>query len=109
MVTADEFCRTRNISKVDLLKIDVEGFEMGVLEGAVELMKQRPKLALELHVDLLPKAGSSSQEVWQFLADRGMLDDREIRMLSRPNWNNVGVVSCFRELPENGVVNLFMG
>jgi FkbM family methyltransferase len=35
-----------------LLKIDVEGFEVEVLRGAIQILKQRPKLAIEIHTDL---------------------------------------------------------
>lgn len=41
------------------LKIDVEGFEMHVLQGAKTILSKRPKLALELHTELLPRYGAS--------------------------------------------------
>ena len=109
MVTADQFCIDRRITRIDLLKIDVEGFEMGVLQGACELLKQGPKLALELHVDLLLQAGSSAREVWQFLSDQNMFSNRKVTMLSRPNWDEIKPVNSFADLPQNGVVNIFVG
>ena len=108
MVTADQFCSDQGIDHIDLLKIDVEGFEMGVLEGASEVLKRRPKLALELHVDLLPQAGSSSIAVWELLDAAKMFENRRITMLARPNWNDVQAVAAFDEVPKNGVVNLFV-
>jgi FkbM family methyltransferase len=37
--TIDRYCRLHAISKVDLLKIDTEGYEIQVLKGAEQMMK----------------------------------------------------------------------
>ncbi|MTI30650.1 FkbM family methyltransferase [Xanthovirga aplysinae] len=37
--TVDSFCLENGISEIDLLKIDVEGFEIEVLKGCAELLK----------------------------------------------------------------------
>jgi FkbM family methyltransferase len=36
--TLDDYCATHNVQRIDLLKIDVEGFERHVLEGARSLL-----------------------------------------------------------------------
>jgi len=38
--TLDNYCANNQIAKIDLLKIDTEGFELNVLKGAKEMMKQ---------------------------------------------------------------------
>jgi FkbM family methyltransferase len=50
-------------SRVDLIKIDTEGNEVGVLRGAIRTLKNNPdvKLLIELNPDCL-RAGSSSVE-----------------------------------------------
>lgn len=45
------------------VKVDVEGFEYQVLQGAQSILSQRPKLAVELHTDKLSKYGASVEEV----------------------------------------------
>jgi len=50
-----------------LVKIDVEGFEASVLRGASEIMRRRPKIAIEIHVDWLARYGSSVKEVLDLL------------------------------------------
>jgi FkbM family methyltransferase len=39
MKTIDSFCKEKNIHKIDFLKLDVEGNELKVLEGAKEIIK----------------------------------------------------------------------
>jgi FkbM family methyltransferase len=52
---------------VDLVKIDVEGYEGEVLAGAMALLsKERPTLFLELHPWLL-SAGHTVQSIWETL------------------------------------------
>jgi FkbM family methyltransferase len=48
-VTLDSLVRNLNLSSVDLIKIDVEGFELDVLQGAIELLnsKQPPLVVFE--------------------------------------------------------------
>ena len=61
--TLDAFVAENGIDRVDLIKIDVEGAELSVLEGATEtLSSMQPKVALEfnsfgftLHQGILPQ------------------------------------------------------
>lgn len=47
-VTVDDFCIENDINRVDLMKIDVEGYEMDVLRGALKtIQKDRPIILLE--------------------------------------------------------------
>lgn len=48
MITVDDYCETHNI-KPTFLKIDVEGFELEVLKGAINTLKSKPKVILEVH------------------------------------------------------------
>lgn len=42
---------------IDVLKLDVEGCELDILEASAALIDRIPRLAIELHVDLLPRGG----------------------------------------------------
>ncbi len=49
-VTLDEYVQKNGISKVDFLKIDVEGAEASVLEGATNVLnRDHPTLLIEMH------------------------------------------------------------
>lgn len=49
------------------VKIDVEGFEASVLRGSSEIMRRRPKIAIEVHVEWVMRYGSSVREVLDLL------------------------------------------
>ncbi|MEC5126228.1 FkbM family methyltransferase [Verrucomicrobiales bacterium BCK34] len=49
----DRFCAAHVIGKVDFIKIDVEGHEIAVLEGAEEILtRDRPKIFIEINESL---------------------------------------------------------
>jgi FkbM family methyltransferase len=57
VTTIDAYCRSHNI-RPSLIKIDVEGFEFNVLNGARDTLKQfRPSVLIELHPMFWPSLG----------------------------------------------------
>ena len=42
---------------VAALKLDIEGTELAVVESSAELIRRIPRLAIEVHTDLLPQGG----------------------------------------------------
>ncbi len=76
--TMDSVCKELNITYVDLIKIDVEGYEYKVLKGAENLLKNsKPKLLIELH------GKPTGEEVVKYLEDLNYLitdlEDKEIK------------------------------
>jgi len=45
------------------IKVDVEGFEYQVLQGAERLLSKRPRLAIEIHGNKLSKYGASQEDI----------------------------------------------
>lgn len=39
--TLDDYCAVQGVSRIDLLKLDVEGHELAVLNGAIEMFERR--------------------------------------------------------------------
>jgi FkbM family methyltransferase len=65
--TVDAQCRCQD-GPPDLLKIDVEGFEWEVLNGATEVLsKHKPTICLELHLDFLENRGIDPAVVCELL------------------------------------------
>jgi FkbM family methyltransferase len=71
--TLDNYCRSHGIAHVDLLKIDVEGHEMDVLNGAAELFRKNA-----IRFVTFEFGGCSIdtrtfvQDFWYFFSDHGM-------------------------------------
>lgn len=68
LTTIDQFMKSNQIEKVDLIKLDIEGFEMKALKGGQETLKNyRPKLFIEVDNQLLVEQGSSAKELFNYL------------------------------------------
>lgn len=58
--SVDEVVRTANLPRVDLIKMDVDGFECDVLSGAIEVMaRDKPKFVMEISPYVLAERGGS--------------------------------------------------
>lgn len=57
-ITIDGFCKEHKITRLDLIKIDTEGYESDVLKGAAGAMAQyRPQVIFELGLYTMPERG----------------------------------------------------
>jgi hypothetical protein len=69
-ITLDTFVYSEMISHIDFIKIDVEGAEMKVLQGAKKVLQQlNPVVLIELLDSRLKPAGSSVGAVYSFFKD----------------------------------------
>jgi FkbM family methyltransferase len=77
--TVDRVVAEENLQRVDLLKGDIEGWELQMLKGAVATLERfQPALFLEVDDHHLRRAGDSVAELWHFLEHfgyRGFLFD----------------------------------
>lgn len=71
--SVDDYCAAHGIGRVDLLKVDTQGFDLEVLAGATEMFKQgRVKLVLvELTFCDLYQGAPAVDEIMRFLRERG--------------------------------------
>lgn len=64
----DNYVKESDILNIDLIKIDVEGFEFNVLKGAIRTIeKMRPTLFIELNNDNLKQQNTNAKELISFL------------------------------------------
>jgi FkbM family methyltransferase len=70
ITTLDDFVAERGLRRVDLIKIDVEGFEHHALRGGRKLLEQqRPRLFVEIDDTNLRAQGSSARDLAAMLED----------------------------------------
>lgn len=68
----DDYCKEKKIKNIKLIKIDVEGFELSVLKGALEILKkQAPALMIEVLDECLKENGESKKKLLDFLRKLG--------------------------------------
>ena len=84
-ITLDRFCSDRNLSP-ELIKIDTEGAEVGILKGATNtLRKHRPVMYLSVHPRHIIELGSTVDELEQLLQNLNYkvtdMDGNEVRPL----------------------------
>ena len=70
--TLDNYIERRGVKNISLIKIDVEGFEMNVLKGAAQTLKNhKPALFVEINDGFLHRQGGSAKELFEFLQSFG--------------------------------------
>lgn len=68
----DDVVKDLNLAKIDFMKIDVEGSELAVLQGAIGVLQtSRPKLVFELNQATCQAAGYTSQDLLAWLQTFG--------------------------------------
>lgn len=98
-----DFVESRNLEKVRLLKLDVDGFEVDVLRGGEAFLKrQKPILVMELAPYTLEDRGKSLDALLQILNDVGyrLADEKTGKPLASDSTNLRALV------PDGGSVNV---
>ncbi|MDZ4664885.1 MAG: FkbM family methyltransferase [Bacteroidota bacterium] len=90
VTTLDEYSKTNAISKINLIKIDVEGFEMKVLEGSQTTIREfKPALFIEANDANLEAQGASLKAMSDFLKRNGYtIFNAENNMELNLGWEN---------------------
>lgn len=73
MYTVDEVVRLKGISKVDFIKLDVQGFELEVLKGASNTLSTAEVLLMEVSLIQINKGAPLINEVMAFMTDKGFV------------------------------------
>jgi FkbM family methyltransferase len=80
----DTYCKNNNIDKIDFIKIDVEGAEKLIIEGAENKLKNKKIIAGIFEIgETLKDAGTSEQEIGFILEKYGYTI---VKNLSRNDW-----------------------
>lgn len=66
VTTLDDFCETRSFAP-NLIKIDVEGFEIDVLRGARRVLASHPALQIEVHPHQIGNFNRTVEDLWRLI------------------------------------------
>jgi len=58
-LTLDSLCAQKNVTQIDILKLDVEASEMDILRGAKKMLPKINKIVIEWHSKKLKKEGTA--------------------------------------------------
>jgi FkbM family methyltransferase len=68
ITSIDEFVKKENI-KIDFIKIDAEGAELGVLKGGRNtIINNKPLIILSMHPKSIAQRNETNEQIWDFLA-----------------------------------------
>lgn len=70
LISLDEYAKVNNIWP-DIMKMDIEGFELDALRNAHEILLRKPALDISLHDRFLLDRGQSENEVLSLLSSYG--------------------------------------
>ena len=70
-ITIDKYCQENNIESIDILKIDVQGNELKVLQGAKRMLKEKRVKLIFTEISIAPnyKEQSETDEIIKFLRE----------------------------------------
>jgi len=94
VTTVDEFCKEHMIDEINLLRLDVEGHEYAVIDGAHEILSRSKNciIFMELHPKVLFKLGKSPESLLEDLRHLGfkciaVCGSTKNKILKMPEWN----------------------
>lgn len=69
LTTLDHFVEEQKLTRVDFVKVDIEGWEMHFLKGALKTIDQlRPVMFIEIIEQMLMRVGTSPDEIFELFA-----------------------------------------
>jgi FkbM family methyltransferase len=101
VLTIDDFCRDNAIDRLDFIKIDTDGHELDVLEGARETLRnRRPVVLFEIGDYLLKERG---QDYGRFLS---LFEPLGYRLINSKGGAQVTLQNYTREVPRKATTDL---
>ena len=89
LITLDSFIEKLNIQKVDLLKIDTEGYELNVLKGLSKYSQRFSLIYFEHHYDDMIIKNYKFGDIHKLLEEKGFSMIKKSKMLFRKSFEYI--------------------
>ncbi|MCP4215377.1 MAG: FkbM family methyltransferase [bacterium] len=89
VLAIDDFCRDLGVERLDLIKIDTDGFEYGILKGATgSIAKFRPTIIFETGGYLMEESNVAFSDYAEFFGSKGyrMIDSKNGKSITMENY-----------------------
>ena len=91
-ITVDEYCKNNHIKEIDILRIDTQGYEDKVLQGAKEMLRNKKINVIELELII----GIAFEKTLSFYDIEVILKDFGYKLISIQNAHNVIAYSNYQ-------------
>jgi len=93
-VTLDHFCSTNRICRIDLIKIDTDGYELHVLKGAAETIKRfHPYIIFEIGLYVLEEREERFEDYFFYLSSF------KYDLINSKNGKKITLENCYQQIP----------
>jgi FkbM family methyltransferase len=105
VTTVDEAVRTREITAVAFIKVDVQGYELRVCKGMARTLEKNPSaiVVVEYSPAALREYGADPRELTRFFAERGYVG---YRLTQRGMLEQIDAANPPQELPGSGYMDI---
>ncbi len=103
-VTLDDYVKRNGVSKIDLVKLDVDGYEFKVIQGALKTLEfYKPVIIVELGVYTLEEKGDNITELVSLVSGLGykFYSDRSMKVFPSAD-------IMIDSIPSDGVLNVIL-
>lgn len=91
LTTLDRFVEARGLARLDLIKLDIEGWELRALRGGQRALERfGPALYVEVDDAMLARAGDSAEGLFAWLAQLGYAARSAPDLAPAPRWSGPG-------------------
>ncbi|MGA0604206.1 FkbM family methyltransferase [Caulobacter sp. KR2-114] len=91
LTTLDAFAQARGLERLDLIKLDIEGWELRALAGGERTLRRfGPALYVEVDDAMLARAGDSAGGLFAWLSELGYVARRAPDLTPAPHWLGAG-------------------
>jgi len=103
-VTLDDYVQEKEIKKIDFIKLDVDGYEFKVIQGAIETLKlHKPLIIMELNAYTLEEVGDNIVDLVSLLSSLGykFYSEKDLNMFP-------SVDILIDSIPKGGGINVIL-